>query len=115
MRVAAAGTLDISAAAIYYAGAAPTRVMRLPQGIASGVLGSGSFSGGLETAALGLTLHCRDECDRGLHCRPRYVLLMLLRIFATVNDPSDLAVTAIAWPLHSADGSRFAIMSSLAL
>jgi hypothetical protein len=49
--------MDISAAAIYYAGAAPTRVMRLLQGIASGVLGNRSFNGGLETASLGLTLH----------------------------------------------------------
>jgi hypothetical protein len=49
--------MDISAAAIYYAGAAPTRMMRMLQGIASGVLGNSSFNGGLETAALGLILH----------------------------------------------------------
>jgi hypothetical protein len=52
-----AGTLDISAAAIYYPLASGVKVTTLLQGIASGVLGDKAFAGGLETAMLGLALH----------------------------------------------------------
>jgi hypothetical protein len=52
-----AGTLDIAAAIFLYAFPSGTRIMRLLQGIASGLLGAKAFSGGLQTAALGLTLH----------------------------------------------------------
>jgi hypothetical protein len=52
-----AGTLDISAAFIYYPLTSGVKVATLLQGIASGVLGNKAFMGGLETAALGLALH----------------------------------------------------------
>jgi hypothetical protein len=52
-----AGTLDISAAVIYYPLTSGVRVATLLQGIVSGVLGNKAFMGGLETAALGLALH----------------------------------------------------------
>jgi hypothetical protein len=52
-----AGTLDISAAAIYYPLASGVKVRTLLQGIASGVLGDDAFAGGLGTAVLGLALH----------------------------------------------------------
>lgn len=52
-----AGTLDISAAVIYYPLASGVKVITLLQGIASGVLGPEAFMGGLGTAALGLALH----------------------------------------------------------
>jgi hypothetical protein len=52
-----AGTLDIAAAVLYYAGLSITRATTLLQGIASGVLGARAFAGGLETAAFGLVLH----------------------------------------------------------
>jgi hypothetical protein len=52
-----AGTLDISAAVIYYPLASGVKVTTLLQGIASGVLGDKAFVGGLDTAALGLALH----------------------------------------------------------
>lgn len=51
------GTLDISAAVLYYAHASILRTTRLLQGIASGVLGEKAFAGGLQTAMLGLALH----------------------------------------------------------
>ena len=51
-----AGTLDITAAIITTLayGRSPARML---QGIASGVLGTRSFEGGLKTSALGLLLH----------------------------------------------------------
>jgi uncharacterized membrane protein YagU involved in acid resistance len=52
-----AGTLDITAAfltAWFRAGVTPTRVLQF---VASGLLGTGSFSGGTKTALLGLALH----------------------------------------------------------
>jgi hypothetical protein len=52
-----AGTLDISAAVVYYRLAFGVRVATLLQGIASGVLGDKAFMGGVETAVLGLALH----------------------------------------------------------
>jgi uncharacterized membrane protein YagU involved in acid resistance len=52
-----AGTLDIAAAIFIYAFPSGAKVTRLLQGIASGLLGAKAFSGGLRTAALGLTLH----------------------------------------------------------
>jgi hypothetical protein len=52
-----AGTLDISAAVIFYAHASRVQTMRLLQGIASGVLGDKAFTGAFETAMLGLALH----------------------------------------------------------
>lgn len=50
------GVLDITAAFVTWApkGVTPTRIL---QGIASGVLGPRSFSGGRETAAIGLGFH----------------------------------------------------------
>lgn len=51
------GTLDIASALIYYPLTTPATPVRILQGIASGVLGSQAFSGGLATAALGLALH----------------------------------------------------------
>jgi uncharacterized membrane protein YagU involved in acid resistance len=52
-----AGTLDILAAVIYYTNASSAQTIRLLQGIASGVLGDEAFTGGMETAMLGLGLH----------------------------------------------------------
>ena len=52
-----AGTLDITAAFVYYVGASATGAERLLQGIASGVLGAAAFTGGAATAVLGLLLH----------------------------------------------------------
>jgi hypothetical protein len=51
-----AGTLDISDALIFYGlrGVAPTRLL---QGIASGLLGRGSYAQGTRSAILGLLLH----------------------------------------------------------
>jgi hypothetical protein len=51
-----AGALDITAAFLVY-GAMGLRPIPLLQGIAAGLLGSRSFSGGLATAALGLLCH----------------------------------------------------------
>ena len=52
-----AGTLDITAAFVYYVGSSATGAERLLQGIASGVLGAAAFTGGAATAVLGLLLH----------------------------------------------------------
>ena len=52
-----AGTLDITAAIVYYVGPSSARIERLLQGIASGVLGARAFDGGATTAALGLAFH----------------------------------------------------------
>jgi hypothetical protein len=52
-----AGTLDITAALTYYPLTAGAHVVRILQGIASGVLGPRAFDGGLRTAAVGLALH----------------------------------------------------------
>ncbi len=51
-----AGVLDITAAFVTWApkGVSPVRIL---QGIASGLLGPSSFSGGAKTALLGLVLH----------------------------------------------------------
>lgn len=52
-----AGTMDITAALVTYKvrnNVAPTKLL---QGIASGLLGTNSYSGGAKTAALGLFLH----------------------------------------------------------
>lgn len=51
-----AGVLDITAAFVVY-GAMGLKPERLLQGIASGLLGSRAFSGGLATALLGLLCH----------------------------------------------------------
>jgi hypothetical protein len=51
-----AGTLDITAAFIFYAQLGRNSV-RLLQGIASGVLGKAAFDGGLATALFGLLCH----------------------------------------------------------
>lgn len=53
----AGGTLDITAAILYYVGPSDTAAARLLQGIASGVLGARAFDGGAATALLGLALH----------------------------------------------------------
>ena len=52
----AAGFLDITAAFVVY-GAFGARPMRILQGIAGGLLGPGSFDGGIATALLGLLCH----------------------------------------------------------
>jgi hypothetical protein len=52
-----AGTLDITAAVLYYLGPSSTRAARMLRGIASGVLGARAFDGGAATALLGLALH----------------------------------------------------------
>ena len=52
-----AGTLDISAAIIYYAHASKAQTIRLLQGIASGAVGDAAFVGGTPTAIFGLGLH----------------------------------------------------------
>jgi phage shock protein PspC (stress-responsive transcriptional regulator) len=50
------GVMDISAALIVY-GLMGSKPLRLLQGIAGGILGPRTFSGGISTALLGLTLH----------------------------------------------------------
>lgn len=52
-----AGTMDITAALTYYPLTANVEVVRILQGIASGVLGPRAFAGGPSTALLGLALH----------------------------------------------------------
>jgi uncharacterized membrane protein YagU involved in acid resistance len=49
-----AGILDLTYAILLYSPHAP---IRIPQTIASGVLGAKSFDGGMSTAALGVVLH----------------------------------------------------------
>jgi len=48
------GVLDLIYAIVVYS---PTRPIRIPQTIASGVLGAQSYRGGAQTAALGVLLH----------------------------------------------------------
>jgi uncharacterized membrane protein YagU involved in acid resistance len=48
------GVLDLTYAILVYS---PKRPIRIPQTIASGVLGLQSYNGGLPTAALGILLH----------------------------------------------------------
>ena len=50
------GALDISAALVVY-GLMGSKPLRLLQGIAGGILGPRTYSGGNSTALLGLTLH----------------------------------------------------------
>ena len=50
------GALDISAALVVY-GLMGSKPLRLLQGIAGGILGPRTYSGGTSTALLGLTLH----------------------------------------------------------
>ncbi len=52
-----AGTLDITAASVYYPTVFHFRLILLYQNIASGVLGESAFTGGVGTAALGLLFH----------------------------------------------------------
>jgi hypothetical protein len=52
-----AGTLDISAAIIYYPLVSAVKVITILQFIASGVLGNRAFLGGPETALFGLAVH----------------------------------------------------------
>lgn len=52
-----AGTLDIGIASTWYPLTAGARVLRIYQGIASGLLGPRAFDGGVATAALGLLCH----------------------------------------------------------
>lgn len=52
-----AATMDITAAITYYPLTANVRVVRILQGIASGLLGARAFQGGLATAVLGVALH----------------------------------------------------------
>lgn len=52
-----AGILDISDALIFFYVHSHVAPMRLFQGIAAGLIGKSSFSGGLATAALGLLMH----------------------------------------------------------
>jgi hypothetical protein len=53
----ACGILDITAATVVYCLIMGAKPLRLLQGIASGVLGPRTFSGGLTTALLGLLCH----------------------------------------------------------
>jgi hypothetical protein len=55
------GTLDIVEVTLFYLfrGVAP---MRIPQGIASAILGRSSFNGGIRTALIGLALHFFIAC-----------------------------------------------------
>ncbi len=50
-----AGTLDLTYALAFY-GAQGVKLIRIPQSIASGLLGMESFKGGLATTALGVAL-----------------------------------------------------------
>jgi uncharacterized membrane protein len=50
------GTLDLTDALIFF-GLRGVQPMRVPQSIASGLLGRSSFSGGIPTALLGVLLH----------------------------------------------------------
>ncbi len=50
------GTMDISAALVVY-GLMGSKPLRLLQGIAGGILGPRTYSGGASTALLGLALH----------------------------------------------------------
>jgi len=52
-----AGTVDITVASFYFPLAGKYPLIRMYQGIASGVLGAKAFSGGVPAAALGLALH----------------------------------------------------------
>ena len=57
LATAAAGTLDITDACVYWGvtkGVSPERIF---QSVASGVLGQAAYAGGVGTAALGLFLH----------------------------------------------------------
>jgi hypothetical protein len=57
-----AGTLDLLYALIFFSlrGAKP---IRIPQSIASGLLGARAFQGGLRTALLGIALHFLIACS----------------------------------------------------
>jgi len=50
------GAMDISAALVVY-GLMGSKPLRLLQGIAGGILGPRTYSGGISTALLGLALH----------------------------------------------------------
>lgn len=52
-----AGALDILYAIVFWAVRADVPAMRILQSVAAGLLGSASFTGGWQTAALGLFLH----------------------------------------------------------
>ncbi len=52
-----AGTLDITAASLYYPLIYKFRLILLYQNIASGVFGERAFAGGIPMAAIGLTFH----------------------------------------------------------
>src|SRR5215475_7162455 len=52
-----AGTLDILYAIVFWAIKANVPATRILQSVASGLLGKTSFTGGAQTAALGLFLH----------------------------------------------------------
>ena len=51
-----AGILDLTSALVLY-GSRGTALIRIPQSIASGILGADAYRGGLLTAALGTLLH----------------------------------------------------------
>lgn len=52
-----AGTLDITAASVYYPLVYKFKLILLYQNIASGIFGDNAFRGGIPMAALGLLLH----------------------------------------------------------
>lgn len=52
-----AGTIDIGIASTWYPLTAGAHVLRIYQGIASGLLGARAFTGGITTAVLGLVCH----------------------------------------------------------
>jgi hypothetical protein len=52
-----AGTLDILDAILFYNFRSHVPPIRIPQSVASGLLGRSAFTGGFPTAALGLAIH----------------------------------------------------------
>ena len=74
-----AGFCDLTYAMTYYA-MRGVPVIRIPQSIASGVLGSNSFKGGWETAVLGVILHFFTAfCAAALYYAVSRKLRILLR------------------------------------
>ena len=52
-----AGAADISYALLWFSGVKGVPWIRIPQSVAGGLIGKGTFDGGVGTAALGLGLH----------------------------------------------------------
>lgn len=74
-----AGFCDLSYAVTYYAFRGVAAI-RIPQSIASGILGTGSFKGGWKTALLGVLLHFLIAfCAAGLFYAASRKLRLLLK------------------------------------